>query len=255
MKKFVLLLVAIILCTTLCVSANDLSRTPCNWYCMRNNNLPPQCEKEFEFIENYNGFYIDKNATEDDKVIYLTFDAGYINENVESIVDTLANHNAQGAFFMLENPIKNNTEFVRKIIDNGNLVCNHTACHKDMTRYCSEEEFMSDIHRMEDVYREYVGGEIARFYRPPEGRFSEENLSFANKNGYKTVFWSFAYADWDNDKQPDGNKSTDLILNNTHNGMIILLHPTSATNAAILDTLLTKWEEMGYRFGSLNELD
>lgn len=255
MRKFLIVFVAVILTFSLSLSAEGLSGKSCSWYVMRNKQQQPICEKQFEFIENYNGYFVDKNATEDDKVIYLTFDAGYVNENVESIVNTLKNHNAQGAFFMLEYPIKNNTDLVKKIIDNGNLICNHTACHKDMTRYCSEAEFMADIRRLEDDYREYIGGEIAHFYRPPEGRFSEQNLSFAEKNGYKTVFWSFAYADWDNNDQPDEENAVNLIMENTHNGMIILLHPTSKTNAEIMDKLLTNWEERGYRFGSLNELD
>ena len=99
-----------------------------------------------------------------------------------------------------------------------------------------------------------LGIKIAKFYRPPEGKFSRRDLEFAKELGYKTVFWSFAYADWDNGKQPSLEYAEKKILDNAHPGEIMLLHPTSATNAAVLDSVLTKLESEGYRFGSLNSI-
>ena len=107
---------------------------------------------------------------------------------------------------------------------------------------------------MEDAYRSLTGKELAKYYRPPEGRFTEENLDWAAQLGYKTVFWSFAYADWDNDRQMAPDAARNKVLSGTHNGEVILLHPTSATNAAILPALIRQWKEMGYRFGTLDEL-
>lgn len=190
----------------------------------------------------------------DDKVIYLTFDAGYENGNVEKILDALKDHNATGAFFVLDNIIMRNPDLVKRMSDEGHLVCNHTAKHHDMTKITSKDQFAKELKTLEDAYFELTGRDMAKFYRPPEGRFSEQNLKFAKELGYKTVFWSFAYADWDNNKQPDEAKSIEKVLSHTHNGEIILLHPTSATNAAIMDRLLTEWENQGYRFGSLSEL-
>ncbi len=223
-----------------------------SYYCMRrSDHSQPTLEKEFSFIVENGGYYIGKS---DEKVIYLTFDAGYENGNVERILDVLKEHNAHGAFFILDNLIRRNTELVCRMADEGHEVCNHTQHHKDMTRFTDKEEFEKELVGLSSTYNELTGKCMEHFYRPPEGKFSEQNLKFANELGYSTVFWSFAYADWDNDKQPDPDKAVNLIMKNTHNGMVILLHPTSKTNADIMDTLLTRWEEDGYRFGTLKEL-
>lgn len=169
------------------------------------------------------------------------------------MLDTLKKHNAPGAFFVLDNLIRRNTGLVRRMAEEGHLICNHTVRHRDMSGF-SREEFEKELHALEDVLREYTGLEMAKYYRPPEGRFSEENLKYAQDMGYKTVFWSLAYADWDNAKQPAPDKAMALLDANIHNGAIVLLHPTSKTNADILDTLMTKWEKDGYRFASLDEL-
>lgn len=223
-----------------------------NWYCKRaKNHMRPTAEGSMNFITENGGAFIGKDPEE--KVIYLTFDAGYENGNIAKILDVLKAHNATGAFFVLENIIKHDTELVRRMANEGHLICNHTAKHKDMTKM-NDEQFAAELKKLEDVLMECVGVECAKFYRPPEGRFNEKNLKAANALGYKTVFWSLAYADWDNDKQPEKEKAKQLLLSNTHNGAVILLHPTSKTNADILDSLLTEWEKEGYRFGTLSEL-
>ena len=223
-----------------------------NWYCKRaRGGARPEAEPSLAFACEHGGAYIGKNPEE--KVIYLTFDAGYENGNIARILDVLKAHGAHGAFFVLENLAVRNPDLVRRMAAEGHLVCNHTARHKDMTKM-TEECFRAELTRLEDVLREKTGVECAKFYRPPEGRFNEKNLDIASSMGYKTVFWSLAYADWDNEKQPEPEKSKQLLLANTHNGAVILLHPTSKTNADILDSLLTEWESQGYRFGTLSEL-
>lgn len=229
--------------------------TAYNWYCKNNDShTPPTLPSEYNFITENGGYYLDTRAKEEDKVIYLTFDAGYENGNVEKILDVLKDHNATGAFFVLGNLIKRNTDLVKRMVNEGHLVCNHTNMHHDMTKCKDEEKFKAELDSLNDIMKEYCGCELAKFYRPPEGRFSQLNLKFAESCGYKTVFWSYAYADWDNNKQMDCEKAKNKVLSHTHNGEVILLHPTSATNAAILDDLLTEWEKQGYRFGTLYEL-
>ena len=223
-----------------------------NWYCKRaKNHMRPTMESAMNFICNYNGAYIGKDPEE--KVIYLTFDAGYENGNITRILDVLKKHEVTGAFFVLENLVTRNTELVKRMASEGHLVCNHTAHHKDMTKL-GPEQFESEIKHLEKVLLDTAGVECAKFYRPPEGRFNAKNLEQAQSLGYKTVFWSLAYADWDNEKQPEPEKSKQLLLANTHNGAVILLHPTSKTNADIMDSLITEWKAQGYRFGTLNEL-
>jgi peptidoglycan-N-acetylmuramic acid deacetylase len=183
----------------------------------------------------------------------LTFDAGYENGNVERILDVLREQNVKAAFFVLGNLIQKNTDLVNRMFDEGHLVCNHTYSHKRMTEI-SKEDFDRELDRLEDVCLQYTGKPLAKYYRPPEGRFDKQSLQFACDKGYKTVFWSFAYTDWDNDKQMSPEAAKRKILQNVHNGEIMLLHPTSHTNADILSDILCELKSQGYRFGSLDEL-
>ncbi len=228
--------------------AND---TAIHWYVKNNKeHRRPFLEGDLTVIDSHNASYIGK----DEKVIYLTFDAGYENGNVEKILDTLKKHNVKAAFFILENLVTRNTELVKRMAEDGHLVCNHTAKHKNMSLVSDKEEFARELEALEKLYTEYTGNTLAKYYRPPEGSFNENNLKHADELGYHTVFWSFAYADWDNGKQPDRAKAMEKILAHIHNGEVMLLHPTSATNASILDELISKLKGMGYRFGTLDEL-
>ena len=227
-----------------------------NWYVKRNNtHTLPAPEAQFSFISQYDAYYGDTAAASTgDKVIYLTFDAGYENGNIEKILNTLKKHEAPAAFFVLENLVIRNTELVKRMADDGHLICNHTKSHPDMTKVTDKTRFELQLSALADIIREKCGVECAKFYRPPEGRFSEENLQYAKELGYKTVFWSFAYADWDNNRQPSREDAIKKILDNAHPGEIMLLHPTSKTNADVLDEVLSALKKEGYRFASLNEL-
>ena len=210
-----------------------------------------------QFIKDYGGYYIDTRHADpnaEEKVIYLTFDAGYENGNVKKILDTLKAENVPGAFFVLEHLVVKHPELIQRMASEGHLVCNHTAKHHDMTKYHTADAFLEELHRLEDVCAESANVTVAPYYRPPEGRFSEENLRFANDAGYKTVFWSFGYVDWDNERQMSGADAMDKILGGLHNGEILLLHPTSATNAEIMGDLIRELKDRGYRFGTLDEL-
>ena len=226
------------------------------WYVKRNaEHKQPSLDTALQYITKYNAYYVDtKKADSEDKVLYLTFDAGYENGNVEKIVDTLIKENVPAAFFLLDNIIIKNTELVNKMADNNCLVCNHTLKHKDMTKVTDKTEFASELASLEEVYKKSTGKEMAKYYRPPEGKFNEQSLKYASELGYKTIFWSFAYADWDNSNQPSEEYAKKKILDNTHNGAVILLHPTSETNAKILPELIQEWKNQGYRFGTLDEL-
>ena len=226
-----------------------------NWYTKNNlTHTPPELDSQLAVIEKYDGYYLDKNAREGDKKIYLTFDAGYENGNVEKILDILKKHNVKGAFFILDNLIVRNPELVKRMAEEGHAVCNHTKTHPDMTKIHDKALFEGQLSSLEKSYYELTGQEMEKVYRPPQGRFSEKNLAYAKELGYKTLFWSFAYADWDNAKQPDEAFAKKKILDHLHNGEVMLLHPTSATNAAILDEVLTAIEAEGYRIAPLSEL-
>ena len=236
---------------------NSYASGTVSWYFKKNSeHKQPMLDKELEFIKNYSCYYVDNKHGDscDEKIIYLTFDAGYENGNVERILDVLKEKNVHAAFFVLGHLINNNTDLVKRMKNEGHLVCNHTMSHKNMAKVKGKDEFAEEILKLETLYKEKIGGEMPKFYRPPEGVFTEENLKYLEEMGYKTVLWSFAYADWDNNKQLLPEVALQKLINGTHNGEILLLHPTSKTNADILSKLIDVWREMGYRFGTLNEL-
>lgn len=226
-----------------------------NWYCKRmKDHARPDLDTPMKFIEDEGCacYYIGKNP--DEKVLYLTFDAGYENGNIERVLDALKAENVHAAFFVLENLITSDKELVQRMIDEGHLVCNHTMKHRDMTKVTEYSTFEKELTGLETIYRDTMGAELSKYYRPPEGRFSESNLRYAAQLGYKTILWSFAYADWDNNNQPSPEAAAEKILSNTHNGAVILLHPTSKTNADILPSLIREWKSQGYSFGTLDQL-
>ena len=186
--------------------------------------------------------------------LYLTFDAGYENGHTAAILDVLKKHEAPAAFFVVGTYIRQNPELVRRMAEEGHIVGNHTWHHWDMDRIGDRATFEQELADTAAAYEAAVGKPMPKYYRPPRGIYSERNLEMAKDLGYRTVFWSLAYVDWKQDEQPSREEAFDKLLTRVHNGAIVLLHSTSATNAEILDELLTEWEEMGFRFGSLEEL-
>lgn len=255
MKKILFLLCFLLLISSLTVSVYSANGIY-NWFCVhRKDHLQPTADPTISFVEDYNGYYIDKKHGDqcDEKVIYLTFDAGYENGNVKKIIDILNEENITGAFFVLGHLIDSNPELISQMFDGGNLVCNHTFSHKSMVGK-NEAEFKEELEKLETICFEKTGKKLSKYYRPPEGKFDEVSLKYAQNMGYKTVFWSFAYADWDNNSQMSPEKAKQKILDNIHNGEIMLLHPTSATNAEILREIIRELKEQGYKFGSLDQL-
>lgn len=189
-----------------------------------------------------------------EKVLYLTFDAGFENGCTGKILDALKKHNIPAAFFLVGNYLEKNPDLVRRMVADGHIVGNHTMHHPDMSKISEKAAFQKELQDLEALYTSVTGQEMPKYYRPPQGTYSEDNLRMAQELGYRTVFWSLAYVDWKQDDQPTAEYAFDKLLPRTHNGAVILLHSTSQTNAEILDQLLTRWEEQGYRFASIEEL-
>lgn len=204
-----------------------------------------------ELLRKYDAYYV---GDESKKELYLTFDAGFENGNTPAILDALKKHNAPAAFFLVGNFLDTQPELVKRMVAEGHIVGNHTSKHPDMSKISSIEKFSAELSALEEKYKQVTGQEMKKFYRPPEGRFSESNLQMARELGYKTVFWSLAYVDWQTDKQPSHEKALKTLTDRLHPGAVVLLHSTSSTNAEILDELLTRWEELGYTFKSIEEL-
>ncbi len=221
------------------------------WYYLpHKTDQPPDPMEKASYISDYDVLYL---GNTEQKVIYLTFDDCPDNGNIPAILDVLEDHHATAAFFMTELFIRQHPEIIRKIVADGCLVCNHTAHHVGVSRV-SFEKFKAELEGVEAAYREVTGEELPKFFRPPQGLFSEKTLSYAEEMGYTTVFWSFRYSDWDVNNQPTDEAAMSAILKETHPGEIALLHSQSSANVHILDHVLTAWEEAGYTFGSLNDI-
>lgn len=202
-------------------------------------------------LAKYQAPYADET---DEKVIYLTFDAGYENGNLPAILDALKNHQAVGTFFVVGNFLETSPELTKRMVAEGHIVGNHTYHHPDMSKISTKEAFEKELNDVKTLFQSITGSEMAHYYRPPQGKYSTSNLEMAKELGYKTFFWSLAYVDWIQDEQPTKEQAFSKLLSRIHPGAVVLLHSTSSTNAAILDELLTKWEEMGYHFAPLSEL-
>ena len=185
---------------------------------------------------------------------YLTFDCGYENGNTAPILDALKKHKAPAAFFVVGNFISTSPDLVKRMHEEGHIIGNHTYHHPDMSQISTKEAFAKELGDVEDLYQEITGETMTKYYRPPQGKYSIDNLQMAKDMGYHTFFWSLAYVDWYQDDQPSHEEAFDKLLGRIHPGAVVLLHSTSSTNAEILDELLGKWEDMGYTFHSLDEL-
>ena len=204
-----------------------------------------------EFLKQYNAYFC---GNSEDKKIYLTFVCGYENGYTPAILDALEKHNVKAAFFVVGNYLETSPDLVKRMVEEGHIVGNHTYHHPDMSQISDPASFQEEITSLEKKYQEITGLEMQKFYRPPQGKYSESNLKMAQELGYQTVFWSLAYVDWYVDQQPTQEEAYAKLLPRIHPGAVVLLHSTSKTNAEILDDLLTKWEQEGYTFGTLNEL-
>lgn len=202
-------------------------------------------------LAQYDAYYA--QATEE-KVLYLTFDCGYENGNTAAILDALKKHQVPATFFVVGNFLSDCPDLIQRMISEGHTVGNHTYHHPDMSQISTKEAFCQELTDLENLYQEITGQSMPKYYRPPQGKYSIQNLQTAKELGYQTFFWSLAYVDWYQDQQPTKEEAFEKLLGRIHPGAIVLLHSTSSTNAAILDELLTKWEEMGYSFRSLDQL-
>jgi len=221
------------------------------WYYLPHaQNEPPDPMEKAAYIADYDVLYLGDTSK---KVIYLTFDDCPNNGNIPKILDVLEAHGATAAFFMNEAYIRSHPDVICRIAEGRSIVGNHTAHHIGLSRV-SFEKFKAELEGVEDAYRDATGEELPKYFRPPQGLFSEKTLSFAQELGYTTVFWSFRYTDWDLHNQPSDDQAFRTIMDETHPGEIALLHAQSPVNLRVLDRVLTAWEEAGYQFGSLSEI-
>lgn len=219
----------------------------------REEGAPPEGNAPADYLSRFGAYYIDEKGARD-KTIYLTFDAGYENGNTEDILDVLKEKDVPAAFFVVGNFVEDEPEILRRMEAEGHIVGNHTMTHPDMASIADIDEFRGELTELEEAYKAVTGKEMKKFYRPPRGVYSENNLKQAQDMGYTTVLWSLAYEDWYENDQPAREEALNLLNKRIHSGAIVLLHSTSKTNARILGELIDGWREKGYKFESIDKL-
>lgn len=230
----------------------SLNNKEIDWYVVPNkNNLPPEPNKEStEIFSKFSSYYI---GNTEKKYLYLTFDEGYENGYTERILNTLKKHNIPAAFFVVKPYITRNKELILRMVNEGHLVCNHSSTHPSMAKITDINIFKKEIQEVEDEFKKITNINMPKYFRPPMGKFSEYSLKLAYELGYKNIFWSVAYKDFDIKNQPSEEKAKNTVLSRIHNGAIILLHAVSKTNSNILDEIITNLKSQGYEFRSLTD--
>lgn len=212
---------------------------------------PPVGNATIEALKEHNAYYI---GNTEEKTIYLTFDAGFENGCTAEILDVLKEKEVPATFFLVGTYISANPELIQRMVQEGHTVANHTTTHPDMSEISDLSAFRNELEQTQDYYRAVTGSEMPKLYRPPRGVYSEENLRMAKELGYKTIFWSLAYVDWNVDNQPTHDQAFSKLLPRIHPGAIILLHSTSKTNTEILGQLIDEYRNMGYQFEGIDQL-
>jgi len=222
------------------------------WGISRNANhtSPGVPAKWTNLLSRYQGYYLgDTNS----KKIYLTLDEGYENGFTPAILDTLKQEKVPAAFFVTRPYIKQHPELVKRMVDEGHLVGNHTSTHPSMAGL-SVAQIEKELTDTSTLYREATGQDMPLFMRPPMGEFSENSLAATAKLGYKTIFWSFAYKDYDVKAQPGKEAAYQMVMKNIHPGAILLLHAVSQSNTEALPDIIRDLRAQGYTFAPLTSL-
>ena len=237
---------------TMQTASNINEKTKIEWGIKRNDNhVQPDVGTENKKILEENGGICLGNK--DKKSVYLTFDQGYEAGYTASILDTLKENEVHATFFITGHYLNTQEDLVKRMLEEGHLVGNHTINHPSIPSL-NDEEIKKEVMGLHQSLYEKFAYEML-FFRPPKGEYSGESLKTINQLGYKTVMWSFAYADWDESNQPSKKEAEDKIISNVHNGEIILLHATSKTNMEVLGDVIKKIKEMGYEFKDLDSFE
>ncbi|MCI6012131.1 MAG: polysaccharide deacetylase family protein [Firmicutes bacterium] len=222
-----------------------------NWgLCFQKDGQVPVGNATAEYLKQFHAWYVGP----EEKSIWLTFDAGYENGYTEEILNVLKEEKVPAAFFLVGNYITENPDLVNRMVKEGHIVGNHTMHHPDMSEISEKEAFQKELADLETAFQQVTGAKMKKYYRPPQGKYSEANLKMADELGYTTIFWSLAYVDWLQDSQPTREEALNVLNRRIHPGAIVLLHSTSKTNSQILQELIQGWKKEGYVFRSLEEL-
>lgn len=221
------------------------------WWLKRNENHQTPEVSDYIDLSKYDAYYVNPKCKK--KKIFLTFDCGYENGFTPKILDVLKKQKIVAAFFATKPFIREGRELVRRMKKEGHIVGNHTVHHKSMPTL-SDRDNKQEIIDCAEYCKEATGYEMDHFIRPPMGEYNEKTLKLTKSMGYKTIFWSMAYVDFDVNKQPGKQYVVEHFKKYTHNGAIPLMHNVSQSNAEALDEVITNLKKEGYQFESLKKL-
>lgn len=221
------------------------------WWLKRNENHQTPEVSDYIDLSKYDAYYVNPKCKK--KKIFLTFDCGYENGFTPKILDVLKKQKIVAAFFVTKPFIREGRELVRRMKKEGHIVGNHTVHHKSMPTL-SDRDNKQEIIDCAEYCKEATGYEMDHFIRPPMGEYNEKTLKLTKSMGYKTIFWSMAYVDFDVNKQPGKQYVVEHFKKYTHNGAIPLMHNVSQSNAEALDEVITNLKKEGYQFESLKKL-
>ena len=229
----------------------SLSNKLCGWGMKKNLNAPPDVPESItSLLEKYDSYFIGKD---DEKVLYLTFDEGYENGYTAKILDILKEKEVPAAFFITGPYLKKEKELVKRMVDEGHIVGNHTVNHPCLPEVSSAEKIKAELSGLDDEFYNEFGIRM-KFLRVPRGEFSERTLAITSDLGYINVFWSFAYKDWEVNKQRGEEYAYNEIMKGVFDGCVMLLHAVSKDNTEVLPRVIDDLKGEGYIFKSLENL-
>lgn len=230
-------------------SYESYANTMYGWGIKKNVNAPPEIPDAIrELMAANNAYYLDSVPNS----LYLTFDEGYENGYTVQILDVLKENNVPAAFFVTGPYLEKEEELVRRMYDEGHIVGNHTVHHPSMPQLESTDKAAEEILELTKMCKEKYGQDM-KYFRPPRGEYSERTLRLTADLGYTSVFWSFAYKDWDVNDQKGTDYAYEQIKKGVHDGAVLLLHAVSKDNAAVLDRVIKDLKSEGYCFRSLDD--
>lgn len=247
MRKMILLPLVIVFI----LSTSFIEVSAYGWGYKRNNDHKlPEIGKYEEILEAYDAYYADLSG---ERVIYLTFDNGYEQGFTPKVLDVLREEEVPATFFVTGHYVKSEPGLIKRMVDEGHIIGNHSHTHPDFTKL-SEAEIKDELDRVEKAVAELTDQKEMHFLRPPRGTFNEKTLEWTNKLGYTHIFWSLAFNDWNVDQQKGWRYAYDQIMSQIHPGAIILLHTVSQDNAEALQRVIQDLKKQEYTFKSLMDL-
>jgi peptidoglycan-N-acetylmuramic acid deacetylase len=221
------------------------------WFNPNKDHITPGINNNLNYdLREYDAHYV---MNTDKKALHLTFDVGYENGYTTQILNILKANNVKATFFATLPYLNENPEIIKRMVKEGHTVGNHTSNHLSMPSLADDkEDFIGEFKSVEKKFKDITGEDITPYFRPPMGEYSQKSLAMTKNLGYKSIFWSFAYADWDPNNQPNPIEAKKIILNGLHNGAILLIHAVSKTNTEILDSVIKDVKNQGYKFELLD---